>query len=72
MDQMQAVELLIQSQAEQIRQLTEANAKLSGQLVYFGLIGFFVKFGAGYPELESTTFRLNSSNPALPYIVSPR
>jgi hypothetical protein len=29
---------------------------------------FFVKFGAGYPELESTTFRLNSSNPALPYI----
>ncbi|ULB33405.1 transposase [Proteiniphilum propionicum] len=32
MDQMQAVELLIQSQAEQIRQLTEANAKLSGQL----------------------------------------
>ena len=30
--------------------------------------GFFVKFGAGYPELESTTFRLNSSNPALPYI----
>ena len=32
MDQIQAVELLIQSQAEQIRQLTEANAKLSGQL----------------------------------------
>ncbi|MDD2495219.1 MAG: hypothetical protein PHE29_08505, partial [Tissierellia bacterium] len=31
-------------------------------IVYFGLIGFFVKFGAGYPELESTTFRLNSSN----------
>ena len=29
---------------------------------------FFVKFGAGYPELESTTFRLSSSNPALPYI----
>ncbi len=36
--------------------------------VYFGLIGFFVKFGAGYPELERTTFRLSSSNPALPYI----
>jgi len=32
MDQIQAVELLIQSQAEQIRQLTEANAKLSEQL----------------------------------------
>ena len=32
MDQMQAVELLIQTQAEQIRQLTEANAKLSEQL----------------------------------------
>ena len=32
MDQMQALELLIQSQAEQIRQLTEANAKLSEQL----------------------------------------
>ena len=32
------------------------------------LIGFFVKFGADYPELESTTFRLSSSNPALPYI----
>ena len=33
-----------------------------------GRYGFFVKFGAGYPKLESTTFRLNSSNPALPYI----
>ena len=32
MEQMQAVELLIKSQAEQIRQLTEANAKLSEQL----------------------------------------
>lgn len=31
-------------------------------------VRFFVKFGAGYPELKSTTFRLNSSNPALPYI----
>ena len=38
------------------------------QCVYFGLIGFFVKFGADYPELESTTFRLSSSTPALPYI----
>lgn len=36
--------------------------------IVFGLNRFFVKFGAGYPELESTTFRLNSSNPALPYI----
>ena len=35
---------------------------------FFGSNRFFVKFGAGYPELESTTFRLNSSNPALPYI----
>ncbi len=34
----------------------------------FGLCGFFVKFGADYPEFERTTFRLNSSNPALPYI----
>ena len=32
MDQIQAVDLLIQSQAEQIRQLTEANTKLSEQL----------------------------------------
>ena len=29
---------------------------------------FFVKFGATSPEFEKTTFRLNSSNPALPYI----
>ena len=32
MDQSEALELLIKSQAEQIRQLTEANAKLSEQL----------------------------------------
>ena len=48
---------------ENIKNLTEDDID-----VYFGLIGFFVKFGAGYPELESTTFRLSSSNPALPYI----
>ena len=32
------------------------------------LLRFFVKFGADYPDFERTTFRLNSSNPALPYI----
>ena len=31
-------------------------------------VRFFVKFGADYPDFERTTFRLNSSNPALPYI----
>ena len=36
--------------------------------VYSGGYGFFVKFGADYPDFERTTFRLNSSNPALPYI----
>ena len=41
---------------------------LTSQLFILTQKWFFVKFGVGYPELESTTFRLNSSNPVLPYI----
>lgn len=29
---------------------------------------FFVNFGGNYPKLDRTTFLLNNSNPALPYI----